>query len=109
MKPTTAGLLRERITIQRAIGARDAFGSETLTWVDVATVWGRVIDRMLKMPVMIDDRPVAITAYEVTIRSGIEITHKDRLLWRNQTLYIDQVVPQPDVGLIVLRCQAAEI
>lgn len=108
MKPVTAGVLRERITIQRAISVRDAFGSETLTWVDVTTVWGRVVDRVLKEPVMLDDRPVAITAYEVVIRAGVEITHKNRLLWRTKTLYIDQAVPQPDIGMIVLRCMEAE-
>lgn len=108
MKPVAAGLMRERVTIQSATSVRDAYGSETLTWVDVTTVWARVTDRVLREPVMLDDRPVAITAYEVVIRAGVEITHKSRLIWRTKTLYIDQIAPQPDIGMIVLRCMEAE-
>lgn len=34
-----AGELREQVTIQRRLVARDAYGAEVVSWEDAATVW----------------------------------------------------------------------
>ena len=37
-----AGRLRHRVTLQRKVVTRDAYGGEVITWTDVATVWAAV-------------------------------------------------------------------
>ena len=73
----------------------------------VATVWAKVVERGGREPV-IADRPVMVVSYEVTMRSGVTVTHKDRLSWRSKTLAIDTVTPLPADGLLVLRCLEVE-
>jgi head-tail adaptor len=36
------GELTERVTLQSRSVAKDAYGQDTITWTDVATVWARV-------------------------------------------------------------------
>jgi SPP1 family predicted phage head-tail adaptor len=104
---TSAADLRERVTIQRATVSRDAFGGEVLTWTDAATVWAKVLDRSSREPILAD-RPVMLVGYEVTIRSGVTVTHQERLSWRGKLLSIEAVTPRQAEGLIVLRCLEAE-
>ncbi|MBO9321652.1 MAG: phage head closure protein [Roseiflexus sp.] len=103
----TAGDLRERVTIQRATVERDAFGGEVLNWADGETVWANVFDRSGRESI-IADRPVMLVGYEVTIRSGVVVTHQDRLKWRGKLLHIEAVTPKPAEDLIVMRCLEAE-
>jgi SPP1 family predicted phage head-tail adaptor len=37
-----AGTLDRRVTLQRQFSTRDAYGGETISWIDVATVWASV-------------------------------------------------------------------
>lgn len=98
--------LTERVTIQTATATRDAYGGETITWSNVATVWARVVERGGREP-LLADRPVMVVSYEVCIRAGIPVTHRDRLSWRNLTLQIDTVTPAP-TGFLTLRCLQVE-
>jgi SPP1 family predicted phage head-tail adaptor len=100
------GNLRERVQVERATAKRDDFGSETLAWNNVATVWAQVLERGGREPVLAD-RPVMLVSYEVTVRAGLAITNKDRLVWRGKVLAIDTVTPLPADGLIILRCMEA--
>ena len=34
-----------------------------------------------------------VVSYEVTIRAGVTVTNKDRLLWGSKTLMVDTVTP----------------
>lgn len=108
MKQLGAGDLRERVTIQKATVVRDAFGGEVLTWADAETVWAAVRDYSSREP-LLADRLVMLVGYEVTIRSGVEVTHQDRLSWRGKVLAIEGVAPRPAEGLLVLRCLDAEV
>jgi SPP1 family predicted phage head-tail adaptor len=103
-----AGDLRERVAIQRATSTRDEYNAEVLSWTTVATVWAQVVERGGRAP-LLAERPVMVVSYEVTIRSGLEVSHKDRLVWRGKTLEIDTVTPQPADGLLVLRCVEVEL
>ena len=102
-----AGDMRERVAIQTSTATRDEFNAEVLSWATTTTVWAKVVERGGREPV-IADRPVMVVSYEVTIRSGVTVTHRDRLLWRSKTLAIDTVTPLPADGLIVLRCLEVE-
>lgn len=106
MKPVAAGLMRDRVTIQTATATRDAYGGETITWSNVATVWARVVERGGREP-LLADRPVMVVSYEVVIRAGLAVSHADRLVWRGLTLQIETVTPLP-VGFQTLRCLAIE-
>jgi SPP1 family predicted phage head-tail adaptor len=99
--------MRERVAIQTSTATRDEFNAEVLSWATTTTVWAKVVERGGREPV-IADRPVMVVSYEVTIRSGVTVTHRDRLLWRSKTLAIDTVTPLPADGLIVLRCLEVE-
>jgi SPP1 family predicted phage head-tail adaptor len=107
MKRLGAGDLCERVTIQTATVTRDDYGGEVLTWTNTATVWAAVRERGGREPV-IADRPVMIVNYEVTMRSGVTVTHQNRLEWRGKHLNIETITPQPRDGLMVLRCLEAE-
>ena len=50
-----------------------------------------------------------LVSYEVIIRDGVTVTHKERLTWGSKTLAIDTVTPRRSEGLIVLRCMEVEI
>jgi SPP1 family predicted phage head-tail adaptor len=95
--------LRERVAIQSATVARDAYNAETLTWATSSTVWAAVRERGGR-EVLITDRPTMIVGYEVTIRDGVTIDNHDRLVWGSKTLGIESVTPLQAQGLIVMRC-----
>lgn len=105
-----AGELNEQVTIQSATVTLGAdFNEEILTWPAAGvgtTVWAKVKTRGGREP-LLADRPVMIVGYEVTIRSGVTVTNKDRLLWRGKTLGIETVTPNPAQGVIVLTCLEA--
>jgi SPP1 family predicted phage head-tail adaptor len=61
-----AGALRERITVQRKSVTRDAFGGETITWTDVATVWAEA-------------QPIGGREYTALRQAQSEITIRFRL------------------------------
>lgn len=102
------GQMQERVTIQRASVTRNPFNEEIVTWSNVTTVWAQVTERGGREP-LLADRPVMIVSYEITIRSGVTVTHKDRLLWRGKALSIETVTPKQAEGLIVMRGFEAEL
>jgi len=98
-----SGDLQERITIQTATVTRDAFGAEAITWQDSATVWAKVTPRTGREPILAD-RPVMLVGYEIRIRSGATVTHKNRLVWRSKPLNIDAISHFPTAGYTILAC-----
>lgn len=103
-----AGELRERVTVQAATVSRDDFGAEVITWADVATVWAKVLVKSGREPVLAD-RPVMLVGYEVTIRLGVAVSQKHRLMWRGKVLDIDAVNLLPGAGLVTLLCSEADV
>lgn len=102
-----AGKLDQRVTIQRASVTRDAYGAETLNWADAVTVPAQVRERGGREP-LLADRPVMVVAFEVTIRSGWNVTHQDRLVWGPLTLQVETATPLPR-GFQTLRCLQVEV
>lgn len=107
MKTITAGELTERITVQTATVTRGEANAEVISWADVATVWAKVVERGGREP-QLADRPVMLVSYEVIIRSGVTVSHLDRLVWGTMTLSIETVTPLPR-GYLTLRCFQATV
>ena len=107
---TTTADLRERVTIQTATAARNAYNEEELTWATTQTVAAKVVERGGREP-LVADRPVMIVAYEVTFRYWTltaGLSHLlNRLVWRNKTLSIETVTPDQPHGWVVVRCLEA--
>ena len=101
-----AGDMRERVTRLDAVVTRDDFNGELISWEDGPTVWAKVTERGGREP-LLGDRAVMIVSYEVTTRSEVAFTHKNRLSWRGKQLSVETVTPLQAKGLIVLRCLEA--
>lgn len=85
-----AGLLRERVTVERLTGTADGGGGFTQAWASLGTVWASV------EPVRAAERVEAalqrgVVAYRVTVRNagaGSSAGTQDRLSWRGEVLNI---------------------
>lgn len=99
-----AGQLRERVTIQQKSVARDAYGAEVITWLELDTVWGSV-------------EPLTgaefheQTAERSTINTRIRIRHRTdvepemRAVWGSRVYDIHSVInPHSDRREVVLMC-----
>lgn len=64
------GRLNRRITIQQKSVSRDAYGGESITWTDVATVWAAVL------PIR-GREYVAIRAAGAELTTRFVIRHRD--------------------------------
>jgi len=58
-----SGKLRHRVTIQKKSVARDAYGSETVTWLEEAVVWASV-------------EPIAGREYFMSQQMQSDVTHR---------------------------------
>ena len=82
-----AGKLRERVTIQRSSPTADTGWGPSTTWADVATVSASVIPADTSEP-FTDKGVVTRAAFSISIRYRADVTSKDRITWRGQTLDI---------------------
>ncbi len=105
--PTVIGEMRERVSLYHPVATRDDYNAEIISWNLSSTVWARVIERGGREPILAD-RPAMLVSYEVTVRAGVSITNKDRLLWGDKTLSVETVTPLSAQGLIIVRCFEAE-
>lgn len=90
MMPTAAGQLRERVRIEQATEAQNAYGEATRTWAEFDTVWAAV------RPVTGNERMEAHTvkgqiSHRVRVRYLPGIVPKMRISYRGRLLHIDQV------------------
>lgn len=71
------GQLRQRIELQSATDAADAYGQATRTWATYATVWAQVLPAGGGEPV-VGDQQQQTTTHKITIRyrAGVEATHR---------------------------------
>ncbi len=101
-----AGKLRERITIQNEVIARDSFGAENNSWRTVATVWGSVRpgaagERFISAA----DQMQATITHTIRIRYRAGLDPKQRLIVDGKLLGIQSVVdPDGRKRDLVLLC-----
>ncbi len=97
-----AGILRHRVTIQRATSTKDALGGDVLTWATLATVWAEV--RPLSGREAIEAGRISSTANVwITIRYRDDVTPLMRVSWRGRVFEINQIENQgtADVALVL--------
>ena len=81
------GKLQRRITIQEYVTARDSFGAEVPTWVDVATVWASVTPVSGK-EYFASAQVNAEATTKITMRYLAGITPKMRVVFEARTFEI---------------------
>lgn len=85
-----AGLLRERVTLQRRADTPDGGGGVTAAWQDVATLWARVQPEK-GSEILKADRLQNPQRYIVTLRWRADVTPEMRLLWAGRVFEIYSV------------------
>lgn len=92
--PLPAGLMNQRITIERLRpNSSGRFGEQITThdkWSAVRTVWGAVF-ALTASEMLQSDRTQAFIQYRVRIRTISDLRAKDRLKWAGRILNIQAV------------------
>lgn len=90
-----AGKLDQRVTLQQRSGVADGLGQVTLTWVDVATVWARVVPlrgREFFAAAQIQQE----NTVRVILRKRSDVTSAWRLVWRGVAHDVTGVIALAD-------------
>lgn len=100
-----AGDLDQRITLQIRSIVKDAYGQDTITWVDVATVWAQcqaLRGREFFAAAQVQQEQTV----KVRIRYRSDVTPTWRLLWRGHPYDITAVIPVGRNDLLEIMCTA---
>lgn len=99
------GKLRHRVTLQEYVTARDSFGAEIPTWVDVATVWASVSPISGKEYFAAHQINAEVST-KITMRFRPGITPKMRVLFNNRCFEILSVLSFEERGIeLALMCK----
>lgn len=80
-----AGLLSERVVVERYVGAADGAGGVAGTWAAAASLWAAVAP----------EGEGTAARIRVTVRTPCELTIDDRLRWRELVLRVLRVERDP--------------
>lgn len=97
--------LDQRITLQSRSVAKDAYGQDTITWVDVATVWAQcqaVRGREFFAAAQVQQEQTV----KVRIYYRADVSTTWRLLWLGQPHDITGVVPVGRRDMLEIMCLA---
>lgn len=86
------GELTERVTLQSRSVAKDAYGQDTITWIDVATVWARVravSGREFFAAAQVQQEQTV----KVLVRYRTDVQTTWRMVWQTRAHDITGVVP----------------
>lgn len=86
-----AGLMRNRVELQRPAEVRGLTGEATLQWTTEATVWASV-DGLSTRELLQAQQANVIATHRVVIRHYPTLTHEWRIIWEGKTLEISSVV-----------------
>lgn len=90
-----AGRLNRRITIQSKTVTRDAYGGESISWTDVATVWAAVLPIRGREYVAIREAGAELTTrFVIRYRQGV--TPAMRVVHGSANYDIEQVIDTDD-------------
>lgn len=91
MKSIAAALLSERVTLQEKSVTRDSFGAESVSWVNVTTVWAQAQPLSGREYVSMRAAQSDIsTRFRLRYLPGITTAH--RVLWRGVPHDIREVI-----------------
>lgn len=99
-----AGALRERVTIERRLGDRDAIAGASGRHVYDGAAWVAVFPLIPGAEAMGDARS-ALSRWQITMRKREGIGPWTRLVWRGRYLRVMSVLSDPrDPARMVLTC-----
>lgn len=100
-----SGSLRERVTLERRLGNRDALGGAVGAYAYDGAAWAAV-SPLIPADLTQADSLSALPRWQVTMRKREGIDLKTRLVWRGRFLGVRSVVSDPrDPARMVLTCQ----
>ena len=99
------GTLRERVTLERRLGNRDALGGAAGAYAYDGAAWAAV-SPLIPADLSVADSLSALPRWQVTMRKREGVDLKTRLVWRGRFLGVRSVVSDPrDPARMVLTCQ----
>jgi SPP1 family predicted phage head-tail adaptor len=94
MKSEFAGILRERIIIQKPVDLADGYGGSVRSWHQSESVWAHV--RVLNTTErLVAGRTLYPEKYEIICRSGVQVETGWRVAWRGRLMSILSVQQDP--------------
>lgn len=92
-----AGLLDQRITIQRRATGEDANGQPSAAWTDVCTVWAQAMTKRGREYISAgQEQSAAMVVFRIRYRTDVVQDAALRVLWRGVPYGL--VEPAQDVG-----------
>ena len=99
------GTLRERVTLERRLGNRDALGGAVGAYAYDGAAWAAV-SPLIPADLSVADSLSALPRWQMTMRKREGVDLKTRLVWRGRFLGVRSVVSDPrDPARMVLTCQ----
>jgi head-tail adaptor len=100
-----SGTLRERVTLERRLGNRDALGGAIGSYAYDGAAWAAV-SPLIPADLSVADSLSALPRWQVTMRKREGIDLKTRLVWRGRFLGVRSVVSDPrDPARMVVTCE----
>jgi head-tail adaptor len=100
-----AGALRERVTLERRLGNRDALGGAVGKYAYDGVAWASLAP-LVPADLSTADSLSALPRWQVTMRKREGIDLKTRLVWRGKFLGVRGVISDPrNPAQMVLNCQ----
>ena len=100
-----SGTLRERVTLERRLGNRDALGGAVGAYAYDGAAWAAV-SPLIPADLTVADSLSALPRWQVTMRKREGVDLKTRVVWRGRFLGVRSVVSDPrDPARLVLTCQ----
>jgi head-tail adaptor len=100
-----AGALRERVTIERRLGNRDALGGAIGNYAYDGAAWVAV-SPFIPADLAVADALSAKPRWQVTMRKRDGIDLRTRLVWRGRFLGVRGVISDPrNPAQMVLTCE----
>jgi len=91
MRPTRAGRMRHRLTLERDMGGDDGHGGQLRDWQTVREFWGFV--RPLRGTEQLEaDRLEASVTHRIHCRYMSDIDPRDRIVFRGRSFNIRQII-----------------
>lgn len=91
------GRLRHRLTVQRPDRTADVGGGATITWTDVARVWGAV-EPISGRETVVAERQQATVTHKVTLRYRADLDARMRILFGSRSFNIRSLVNPDERG-----------
>ncbi len=101
------GTLRERVTIERRLGNRDALGGAVGAYAYDGAAWVAV-NPLIPASLTEADALSATPRWQVTMRKREGIDLRTRLVWRGRYLGVRGIISDPrEPAQMILTCQEA--